>query len=399
MLTVLPVEDIAIDQSLVIRKSLSFFEKLDEVDLTIVEKIEEHGPRNILALSRILNMPKSTVYRRIQKLLNMGLTIEPIINYNKLDLRCGVVLIEPTTGSLVRLYTVVSNIPWFYKFVVANMNTLVVRFYEPRRYSGLVERIVQALKKIGIVDKYYLTYTSIELASSKVDGEYFDKKLKIVKLKWSKWFKNIAEERSLKNAQELKYMEKTLCRLEVDPIDVKIISKLQKNAFQRLKEIGEELNLSMTTILYHYKKHIIERNVILKYTPRIMIYHPDLSSYLIGFISFRNEKALRNFVYTLWNTPILRRVNKVLGDSTIFASILIPRNEIVKFLVFMDTLCEIGIVHSYKLYFAYLKTLSSWTIPSELFKEDYWEDGWSRIKRVILENKRTRNKASYSYVS
>ena len=85
MLAVLPVEDIAIDQSLIIRKSLSFFEKLDEVDLTIVEKIEEHGPRNILALSRILNMPKSTVYRRIQKLLNMGLTIEPV-SYTHLTL-------------------------------------------------------------------------------------------------------------------------------------------------------------------------------------------------------------------------------------------------------------------------------------------------------------------------
>jgi len=399
MLTIFPIEDTTVDQSLIIKKSLNFFEKVDEIDLTIVEKLEECSPRNILALARTLNMPKSTVYRRIEKLLNMGLTIEPIIDYNKLDLRCGVALIEPVTGSLVKLYNVIAKIPWFYKFVVANMNTVIVRFYEPKKYSGLAEKIIQALRKIGLIKNYKLIYTSIELASSKVSSEYFDRKLKVIKLKWSKWLKSIMENDCFKNIWELKFLDNKSCNLEVDSIDVKIIEELQLNAFQKLRNIGKKLNLSETTILHHYRKHIVERNVIIKYTPRIMIYHPDLSSYLMGFITFRNRKTLRNFIYTLWNTPILRRVNKVLNDTSIFASILIPRDEIIRFLVFMDTLCEVGMVHSYKLYFAYLKTLSSWTVPSELFKEDYWEDGWSSIKRMILENKRSWNKVPYSSVS
>ncbi|RLG73783.1 MAG: hypothetical protein DRO23_08215, partial [Thermoprotei archaeon] len=89
--------------------------------------------------------------------------------------------------------------------------------------------------------------------------------------------------------------------------------------------------------------------------------------------------------YTLWNTPILRRVNKVLGSEEVFASILVPKNEVIRFIGFMDTLCDVGIIQSYKLHLAYLKTFSSWSIPSELFKNEYWENNWRLIKKTILQ--------------
>ena len=397
MFNINTINDTVVNYEKILRRSLSFFERTDEIDLAIVEKLEEQSPENILALARVLRIPKSTVYRRIEKLLNMGLTVEPIIDYNKLDLKCGVALINPKEGYLSRIYNLIVNIHWFHRIIIASGDFIIAKFFVPRKYENIIDNILYTLKKEKIIKFYRIMHTSIDLASGKINREYMSVESKILKFPWSKWYRKIVSEETIKGHKLInEYLKDRRCALLADEVDVKIIEQLQKNAFKKKTEIARTLNIPPWSVRHHFKTHIVKRNIILKYTPRILLFHPDMVEYLMGTIKFHSVASMKRFVNVLWNSPILRRVSKLVNLNNVFVSIMIPKDEVRNLYLFLDRLCEVGILRGFRLYNVYLKTFSCWSIPSELFKETYWDIGMEKIKKAIEE---TLNGKIASHVS
>ena len=375
-----------IDIQKILTKSLKLFEIIDEQNLKIVEALYKFGPRNLMKLSRVTGIPKSTLYNRVKKIRETGVSIEPLINVSKMGLKRLFVILHVYAGRLSIVYNIINSIPWLRMLVVSHepYNILFAKFYIPINSNNVVKKLLVKLTKLHLIRSYKIYTTHEELYGLKVNSRYIDIKDKVVILPWHKWYENITSSDIWKNnILPLNILEEPQYEIKVDVHDVRILEKLEINAFKDYVELGKLLNLSPTTVKHHYARHLIGYNILLGYVPRVTVFHPEMTNYLYGIIDFYDEKSMLNFVNTLWNSPIMPRFAKVLGDNKIIATFEIPKTEEVKFLAFMEGLIKENIVYNYTLYPIIIKTLSTWTIPAEMFTERGWLSGWDIILKVI----------------
>jgi len=376
--------------------SLRLFEIIDEQNLKIIESLYKFGPRNIMKLSRATGIPKTTLYNRIKKIRETGVSVEPLIDASKMGLKRVFVKLHVNSGKLTTVYNIVNNIPWR-RMVVAShepYDMVFAKFYVPADNDSIIEKFLRKLSTLRLIRDYRVYETHEEFFGLILSSKYVDAKNKIVKLPWREWFESIAFSNAWKqHVLPLNILEEPRYEIKVDVHDVKILEELEVNAFKDYVELGKSLNLSPTTVKHHYVKHLIGYGVILGYVPRVTIFHPEMTKYLYGIIDFYDRKSMLNFINTLWNTPIMPRFAKVLGDHKIIATFVIPKSEEVKFLAFMEGLVRENIVYGYTLYPIIIKALSTWTIPVEMFTERGWLSGWDVIVKVIRRFLKKRNEA------
>ena len=379
----------------ILTNSLRLFEIIDEQNMKIIEALYKFGPRNLVKLSRALGIPKSTLYNRIKKIRDTGVSVEPLINASNMGLKRIFAIIRVHVGKLAIVYKLVNNNPWCKKVAVSYEQPYAIfaRFYVPANDENIIKKFLRKLLLQRLIISYEIYETHEELFGLVLNSKYIDAKEKIAILPWRLWFESISKSNIWKkNILPLNILEEPTYEIKVDKHDVKILEELEINAFKDYVELGKVLNLSPTTIKHHYTKHLIGHNIILGYVPRVAIFHPEMSKYLYGMISFYDEKSMLNFVNTLWNSPIMPRFARVLGDNKIIGTFVIPQTEEAKFLTFMEELVKENIVYYYRLYPIAIKTLSSWTIPAEMFGEHGWLSGWDIILKVIRKVLREEKK-------
>jgi len=382
----------------VLSKSLKLFEIIDEQNLKIIEALYKLGPRNLMRLSRVTGIPKSTLYNRIKKIRETGISVEPLINASKMGLKRVFIIVRTKPGKLITVYNILNNIPWRRIIVISHepYDMIFAKFYIPAEENILIKRLFKRLLTLRLIKSYKLYETHEELYGLKLNSKYVNAENKTVKLAWRKWFENITNTDNWNQSiLPLNILEEPQYKIHVDKHDVIILQHLEINAFRDYVELGKIINLSPTTVKHHYSKHLVGYGIILGYVPRVALFHPDLLNYLFGIIDFPDEKSMLSFVNTLWNTPIMPRFARVLGDYKIVATFEIPKTEEVKFLAFMEGLVKENVVYDYTLYPIIVKTLSTWTIPAEMFAERGWLSGWDIILKAIRKAIR-REKEVYS---
>ena len=375
-----------INLSEILTKSLRLFEIIDDQNLKIIEALHKLGPRNLMELSRVTGIPKSTLYNRVKKIRKTGISVEPLINVSKMGLKRFFVKIHTRPGKLATVYNIINNIPWR-RIIVAShepYDMVFVKFYAPANNNSIIKRLLRRLQYIRLIKSYKVYETHEELYGLKLNSRYVNAERRIIKLPWHEWFKSIAESNAWKhNTLPLNILEEPQYNIKVDVHDVRILEELEVNAFKDYVELGRSLNLSPTTVKHHYSKHLVGYGIILGYVPRVAVFHPEMTKHLYGVIDFYDEKSMLSFVNTLWNSPIMPRFARVLGDYKIIATFEIPKTEEVKFLAFLEALVKENIVYDYTLYPIIIKTLSTWTLPVEMFTERGWLSGWDIILKVI----------------
>jgi len=375
-----------IDIGEILTKSLKLFEIIDEQNLKIIEALYRLGPRNLMKLSRATGIPKSTLYNRIKKIRKTGVSVEPLINVSKMGLKRLFVKLVVNSGKLSIVYNIVNNVPWRRKVVVSHepYDIVFVKFYIPADNNDILKKFLRRLWTMRLIRDYRVYETHEEFYGLILSSKYVDAENKVVRLPWREWFDSIVFSDAWKHhVLPLNILEEPQYEIKVDVHDVRILEELEVNAFKDYVELGETLNLSPTTVKHHYVKHLVGYGVLLGYVPRVAIFHPEMTKYLYGIIDFYDEKSMLNFINTLWNSPVMPRFARVLGDYKIVATFEIPKSEEVKFLAFMEGLVKENIVYDYVFYPIIIKTLSSWTIPVEMFTEHGWLSGWDIIVKAI----------------
>lgn len=369
-----------------LERSLRFFEIIDDVNLKILETLYKVGPRNILEISRLTGIPKSTVYARIERLKNIQVTIEPLVTASKLGLHRLFIIIETHPGRTLPVYEIFNNMLWTYKLSISQEphTRILARLYAPHDSLEFIKAFFKRLMKLRLIKSYEIYDVHEELYSSSINRKYVDVHNRTLTIPWNEWSHEIIYGKHYNEMRlPINILEKPKYHVEVDDIDVKIIEKIQANAFRDFVEIGRTLNLSASTIRHHYLKHIVRKGIITKYVPRIMLFHPSISKILVGIISFTSEKTMLNFVNVLWDSPIMQRFLRILNDNAIVVSLAIPRAEDDKFFMFLELLAKEGIIYDYKLYPIVMNSISSWTIPAELFVNGQWLPGWDMMLKAI----------------
>jgi len=263
-------------------------------------------------------------------------------------------------------------------------NMVFAKFYVPFNDDKVIHRFLKKLQSLRLIKGYKIYETHEELFGLGLNSKYIDVKEKSVRLPWNEWYEEISSLSSWNhNILPIDITKEPEYKVYVDKHDVMILEALEINAFKEYTEIGREINLSPSTVKHHYVKHLIGYGIILGYVPRATLFHPDMLKYLYAIIDFYDRKTMFSFINTLWNSPVMVRLAKVLGDDKIIATILVPRTDELKFLAFMERLVRDNIIYDYRLYPLVFKTLSSWTIPAEMFTERGWLSGWDIILKVI----------------
>ena len=383
----------------ILTKSLRLFEIIDEQNLKIIEALYKFGPRNLMKLSRATGIPKTTLYNRVKKIRKTGVSVEPLINASKMGLKRVFVKLHVNSGKLTTVYNIVNNIPWCRKVAASHepSDMVFAKFYVPANNDNIIKKFLRKLLSLRLIRDYEIYETHEELFGLILSSKYVDVENKIVKLPWREWFESIAFSDAWKHyVLPLNILEEPRYEIKVDVHDVRILEELEVNAFKDYVELGKSLNLSPTTVKHHYVKHLVGYGVILGYVPRVAVFHPEMSKHLYGIIDFYDKKSMLNFINTLWNTPIMPRFAKVIGDYKIIATFVIPKSEEIKFLAFMEGLIRENIVYDYFLYPIITKALSTWTIPVEMFTEHGWLSGWDvivkAIRRVLKEERKAYSK-------
>ena len=382
----------------ILTKSLKLFEIIDEQNLKIIEALYNIGPRNLMELSRVTGIPKSTLYNRVKKIRETGVSVEPLINASRMGLKRFFIKLHVKPGRLSLVYDIINSTPWRRKVVASYepYEMIFVKFYAPAGHDYVIKKLLKRLTTLRLIKDYRIYETHEEIFGLGLSSEYVDVNEKAVKLPWHEWYHNIVNSDVWKrNSLPLNILENPQYEIKVDKHDVLILQYLEVDAFRDYVELGRLVGLSPATVKHHYSKHLVGYKVILGYVPRVALFHPDMLNYLYGVIDFPDEKTMLNFVNILWNSPIMPRFARVLGDAKIIATFVIPKTEEVKFLAFMEGLVKENVVYSYTLYPIVVRTLSTWTIPAEMFTEHSWLSGWDVIVKAIRRTLK-REKEVYS---
>jgi len=242
--------------------------------------------------------------RGLGKLRSMGISIEPVIIASKIGLSRAFAIVDAYPGRLIQAYNALACSLWAYKIALTYEpnGKVFVKFYMPYNNNEVLNKFLTKMQKLRLIKRYKLYEVHEELYCLRVNRKYVDAN-KLLTLPWNEWYEHIVHNRfsAIENVLPINILKSPIFTQEADNIDIKIIERLQINAFKTYVELRKELKLSPTTIRHHYIKHVTSKGITVKYVPRIMLFHQSYSKILVGTLSFTStsERTMLSFLNTL----------------------------------------------------------------------------------------------------
>ncbi len=368
-----------------VRKSQEFIDLLDDVNIKLLKAIEKYGPRNMMLISRATGIPKSTVYMRLRKIKEAGISFAPTVQASKMGLGIIYAIAVPYLGRLNIAYNAL-DLEWTYRLSIVNpfRPQIFVKAYYPYPHYDVITNYLEKLKDMRIIKSYKVFLVNDEMRTPKLDEKYYDLENKQVILPWGKWYDEIVSHTNANNqVAPLPLEDAEKYDLRVDKYDILITDYLMVDSSMDFVEIAKKIGLSPPTVRHHYIKHILRERIIVNYMPRFLLFHPSFGILAPMLVNFVDKKSMYSFVNTLWGSPIMELVSKIQGDFSIFATFNIPRTHEANLIEFIEMLVDENIVYSYKMFPIVPGTVSSWSLPVDNFVGGKWIMGYEEAKKKL----------------
>ncbi|HIQ03097.1 MAG TPA: ArsR family transcriptional regulator [Desulfurococcales archaeon] len=320
---------------------------LSEIDVpnaTILKAIWRYGPRNISQISRVTKLPRSTITYRLQRLLRVGLRIEPVLRLSALGYEVVYAEIKPAKGKLIEAYKELNR--EFTRSIGITLtpgHNIQVKILIPKGGKDLALEFLEKLRERGVIDEYSYSICDEEIVTTIVDDRDYNPQIQYYTYDWESWFNEV-----LKAPSEPILLVDTYIEEPLDQIDYLVLQLLYKNPLIDYVEMGRLVNINYQTLRYHYLKHIEGRKVIIGWAPIILPAPLEKSHYLILNATFYGVKEANKYINAMYmHAPILS-ICKVKGENTFKFSIFIPRQEEVKFIWFHEALMQQKIIKDYE---------------------------------------------------
>jgi DNA-binding Lrp family transcriptional regulator len=152
-----------------------------------------------------------------------------------------------------------------------------------------------------------------------------------------------------------------------------VLKELEKNSTIKFSEIAKKLGTSLENVIYHYKKHVIEKGMFEGYQV-IADHYKTLSpdSYFFQFY-FKNRENLTKFASSLMYRPFARSMGKEYGKNRLFAQIYLPKEQLRNFLKTISKLVREGFLETYEYVIQDMKKTERQTISYEFFENKHWK--------------------------
>jgi len=367
--------------------------KLDFIDINILEGLAKYGPRNITKVAKELKIPRGTVLSRIKRMSSsFFLRLVTSVYHTNLGMKKAVVFANATPGQEDLLFNCM-KVNKFYIYLsrcFGMFEGCAAVYVIPEEHTIEFEHFLIELRKSGVAQDIKMLWSTCFHTVNRT-RKWFDSSCETWIFPWDEWLEEIPSKET-----ELPYTLKDpeSFTLNADDTDLFIVKELEKNATIRLAAIARKLGTTLQNIRYHYEMHVIKHGLIEDFQMAMLPFERTTSDMLFFVFRFDSEEKMARLAQSLLDKPFVIIVGKVLGENAMVSQMYLPRLEFRKFIDALSKLVRSGFLQSYDYVFQDLRP-GKWlrmTIPYEFFKNGSWVYDHSRHIENLhdLVNKRAR---------
>ena len=345
--------------------------ELTAQDVAILEGLALHNPRNMSDLATQLNMPRPSLRYRIKNLQShFSLNVYGNIYHTHIGLRKAIVFADAKPGYEELLYECLkTNDYWLYVSQSIGAFRCLAIYGVPVEREKEFEGFISQLQELSQVQNTSFFWSTC-IQTINATGAWFDKASEQWSFPWDSWMQEVQT-----NQGELPYTlrEPDAYVQKADWTDIMVLKELEKNSTIKFSEIAKKLGTSLENVIYHYKKHVIEKGMFEGYQV-IADHYKTLSpdSYFFQFY-FKNRENLTKFASSLMYRPFARSMGKEYGKNRLFAQIYLPKEQLRNFLKTISKLVREGFLETYEYLIQDMNRTERQTISYEFFENKHWK--------------------------
>jgi len=347
--------------------------KLDLLDIRIVESLGEHGPRNISEIAKKLHVARGTVLARMRRMSSsFYLRMSANVYHTNIGLRKAVVFAKATPGNEDLLFNCMKvNKFYIYLSRCYGMFEGALGVYViPKDQCTEFEQFIQEIKKLGIAQDADLSWSTCFHTVNRTTN-WFDSTSEKWTFPWDEWIDEVRTEEAV-----LPYtlVDPEDFPMKADETDLFILKEMEKNAAIDLVDIARKLGRSLQILRYHYKEHVEKKGLLEVFQIFFLPFDQAVSDMLFFVFKFDDHEKLAKFARSLLDKPFVYIVGKILGQNALISQVYLPRQEFRRFVDSLSRLVRTGFLQNYDYVIQDLRP-EKWsraTIPFEFFKDGSW---------------------------
>lgn len=347
--------------------------ELMPLDVEMLRALWELGPRNLSRVARTLGINRRTLVSRIECMKSdphFFLRIHTSVYHTNIGLRKAVVFLEANPGMEQFLYDcLLINKFWLYVCRSYGMGEGCTAVYAvPVENCSELEEFLHSLTSLGVartVDVFWSTC----FQGGRITRDGFDDNLKKWVFSWDDWVVEVQ-----KQGTDLPY---TLVEAKsyfnyADEIDIRMLEKLEEDATRSLTEIARSLGISRQLARFHYKEHLVRKNLVEGYEVFVMRYGSAPSIMVYFTITFHSHETFAKFTRSLLNKFFVLTMGKNLREHRLIVEVFLPPEEFRKFVEVLSKMVRLRLVKEYKYAIQDLGIRCRQTISPPLFIGKSW---------------------------
>jgi len=346
---------------------------LTALDVKILQTLCDIGPRNVSKVARTIGMSRKALefrIKRMQKTPEIFLRMHTSIYHTNIGLRKAVVTAEAKPGMEQVLFDCLKiNGFWIYVSRSYGMGEGCTAIYTvPIERCKLFEEFIMEIKRLGVVENVHINWSTC-FQGGRITSDWFDTLKEGWVFRWDDWMKEVP-----KQTTDLPYtlVEPKGYPILGDEIDVQMLMHLEVDATRHLNEVAKILGISRQLAQFHYKQHLMRRNLIEGYEIFAMRYGSSPSVMVLFFISFPDYETFAKFAESLLDKFFVLTMGKILGENSLLVEVFLPTVEFRRFVDTLSAMARMDLVRSYKYAIQDLRMQSRQTISGEFFKDGSW---------------------------
>lgn len=379
------IEEDSIDA--MIRGASSIWGKIDETDVNILQGLSTLGPRNLTKIAKHLELPTSTIRYRVQRMLSDSILFLHLNPYHtNMGLKKAVIFLEAEQGlEDVLLESMRLHDYWLFLCRIYGPYEGCCGIWTvPKGREGDFLGYLLHLKERGIVKSFEVNWTTCH-EGIPIQTRWFNTTKLTWIMNWEEWLNDVE---TIEEAMPWTLLEPDDWPIRVDREDLLIIKELEKDGRKTLTEISKILEMPLETVKYHFREHVMKRDLVEGYQVQIYKYPFIISEYAFFKFEFFTYDQLVKFAMSLHDKPFPFHLGKVIGETALTTHIYLPKWEFRKFISCLSTLIRKGLLKRY--HYVLQDADQSWreTIPYQHFKDGDWvydKDRYNEEFNMTLE--------------
>jgi len=369
-----------------IRDAFAAWNKLDEIDVKILEGLSLIGPRNLVRIAEHLDIPITTARYRVRRMLKESILFIHLNPYHTyMGLKKAIVFFEAEPGyEDVLLDCLRVNDFWLFLCrIYGPYEGCETTYTIPKGKEKEFEAFLQSLQDCGIVRSIEVNWSTC-FEGVPVRSRWFKNDEAVWVYNWDEW---ISEVEKIDGKLPRTLVEPDDWPIKVDKEDLLIIKELEIDGRKTLTDISKKLDIPFEKVKYHFREHVSKRGLIEGYQMEIYRSPALVSENLFFKFEFDSHEKMKKFALSLCDKPFPYYLGKVLGENALMTQIYLPKWEFRRFVAALSALIKMGLLKRY--HYVITDIYQTWreTIPYQHFENGKWnydgEKHQEELKKVL----------------